>query len=354
MRAPRKPWITANQVTFLRLILLPVGAACLYGGLAARYFALVFMTLVGCTDFVDGYLARKYGTTKLGSLMDPIADKLFVALVFIPFAHMRWMPTWVIAAMFVREFLVTAARTSHERRGIVLKSSYLGKVKTWFQMAGSGIAFLLIAVHDQRRMNIAFGVAVGLAVAGTLLAFALKKWNQVRGGLIFAGSFGLFLAVNAAAGPAFMLTFLGYVILGITWLSGLDYLVSGVRRLGPQLDGADYVRFVAAVAVPVLALIVVHASGTPVWAIIVVVAFELSLGGLDQLLAHHGAQASGLAWGARSFAMIALMAAILVEHTGSTSMRFILAVLMATLSVVVTAGIFWHSRSYYLDAKPQR
>src|SRR5258706_15019751 len=115
----RKPFISANQVTALRLILLPIGAYCLYGGMAARYFALVFMTLVGCTDFVDGYLARKYGTTKLGSLMDPIADKVFVAVVFVPFADMGWLPIWVVGGIFIREFLVTAARTMHERRGIV-------------------------------------------------------------------------------------------------------------------------------------------------------------------------------------------------------------------------------------------
>ncbi len=349
-----KPWITANQVTFLRLILLPVGAGCLYGPAGARYFALIFMTLVGCTDFVDGYLARKYGTTKLGSLMDPIADKVFVALVFIPFADKHWMPTWVIAGVFVREFLVTAARTSHERRGIVLKSSYLGKVKTWFQMAGAGIAFLLIGVHDRGRMNLLFGIGVGISAAGTVLALVLQRWNQVRGGTIFTISFAIFLGVNAAGGPDFMLAFMGYTILGITWLSGFDYLASGVRRLGPKLDGADYVRFVAAVAIPILALLCVEYTDAPVWAMIVVVAFELSLGGLDQLLAHYKAQPSGLAWGVRSFAIIALLAAILVEQPGAASMRFIIAVLMTTLSVVTTFAIFWQSRAHYVDERPAK
>lgn len=81
-------------------------------------------------------------------------------------------------------------------------------------------------------------------------------------------------------------------------------------------------RFVAAVAARSSALLCVKYTDAPVWAMIVVVAFELSLGGLDQLLAHYKAQPSGdPSWGVRSFAIIALLAAILVEQPGAASMR---------------------------------
>src|SRR5438105_4760004 len=64
--AMAKPPITANQVTLLRLVLLPIGGVLMYSGTTGLWAALVFMTLLGCTDFVDGWLARRYGSTELG------------------------------------------------------------------------------------------------------------------------------------------------------------------------------------------------------------------------------------------------------------------------------------------------
>ena len=79
-----KPPITANQVTLLRIVLLPLGPYLLYGTVNEQWLALLFMTVLGCTDFVDGWLARRYGSTELGRLMDPIADKAFVLVGFLP------------------------------------------------------------------------------------------------------------------------------------------------------------------------------------------------------------------------------------------------------------------------------
>src|SRR5262249_51252237 len=115
-----RPLITANQVTFARLILLPIGTWLLYRGVRGRWVALFAMTVVGCTDFVDGWLARRQGPTVLGGLMDPIADKVFVALIFLPAIDLGWLPWWMVTILFVREFVVTAARSSYERRDIPL------------------------------------------------------------------------------------------------------------------------------------------------------------------------------------------------------------------------------------------
>ena len=76
--------ITANQVTFARLILMPMLCWLIYGNETWQTYAVVIGTLVGATDFVDGYLARKQGPTILGGLMDPIADKVFIAVCFVP------------------------------------------------------------------------------------------------------------------------------------------------------------------------------------------------------------------------------------------------------------------------------
>src|SRR5678816_4857204 len=103
--------ITANQVTLARLALIPIPGWLLYQGVNGQYAALVLATILGCTDFVDGYLARKYGSTVLGGLMDPIADKVFTAVCFMPAIDLGWLPAWMVAALFIREFAVTAARS---------------------------------------------------------------------------------------------------------------------------------------------------------------------------------------------------------------------------------------------------
>ena len=81
-----KPWITANQVTLARLIPMPLLSWLIYEGAEQGYTNNVYMwsaliagTLIGFTDWVDGQIARKYGPTVLGGLLDPIADKVFIA-----------------------------------------------------------------------------------------------------------------------------------------------------------------------------------------------------------------------------------------------------------------------------------
>src|SRR4051812_16214862 len=126
--------ITANQVTLARLILMPMLCGLIYGDRLMQTWACVLGTLVGATDFVDGYLARKQGPTVLGGLMDPVADKVFIAVCFVAYADRGYVPWQIVAALFLREYLVTALRSSFERRQRQLRSTYMSKVKTWVQM----------------------------------------------------------------------------------------------------------------------------------------------------------------------------------------------------------------------------
>nr|MBA3501176.1 CDP-alcohol phosphatidyltransferase family protein [Deltaproteobacteria bacterium] len=154
-----KPWITANQVTVARLIPMPLlawllykGAESGYGGNWYMWSALIAGTLIGCTDWVDGMLARKYGPTVLGGLLDPIADKVFIAFAYVPFADdsIHLVPAWACALLFMREFFITALRSAYEQRDLSLKTSYLAKVKTWTQMQGIGVLLLFPLMADSR------------------------------------------------------------------------------------------------------------------------------------------------------------------------------------------------------------
>ena len=109
--------ITANQVTIARLIGLPFVGALAYGDERSRIIAVILGTLIGLTDTVDGYLARKYGVTVLGSLLDPVADKVFIVVSYGICADLGVIPWWVAAAILSRELGVTVLRSSLELRG---------------------------------------------------------------------------------------------------------------------------------------------------------------------------------------------------------------------------------------------
>ena len=105
MPSAGRPLITANQVTLARLIPMPLLAWLIYRGAEQGYknnpymwAALIAGTLIGCTDWVDGLLARKYGPTVLGGLLDPIADKIFNAFAYTPFVDTALTETRQIAA----------------------------------------------------------------------------------------------------------------------------------------------------------------------------------------------------------------------------------------------------------------
>src|SRR5690242_3554619 len=157
----------------------------------ARYLwsALIAGVVVGCTDWVDGMLARRQGPTVLGGLLDPIADKVFIAFAYTPFADhpaglVAW---WACALMFVREFFITALRSAYEQRDLTLKTSYLAKAKTWTQMQGIGVMLLFPLVEDQRFLTwaLALGVVGPLIAMLGLLLVRKKLW---RGALVMTAS----------------------------------------------------------------------------------------------------------------------------------------------------------------------
>ena len=158
MPSAGRPLITANQVTLARLIPMPVLSWLIYQGAQQGYKhnsymtgALIAGTLIGCTDWVDGLLARKYGPTVLGGLLDPIADKIFIAFAYAPFVDVQppLIAWWMVALLFQREFFVTALRSAYEQRDLTLKTSYLAKAKTWTQMQGLGAMLLFPLVGDR-------------------------------------------------------------------------------------------------------------------------------------------------------------------------------------------------------------
>ncbi|MDD2619097.1 MAG: CDP-diacylglycerol--glycerol-3-phosphate 3-phosphatidyltransferase [Syntrophomonadaceae bacterium] len=134
-----------NSLTLLRIILIPVFVIILmvrmpYGD----YFAAAVFIVATLTDSLDGYLARKWKqVTKLGIVLDPIADKLLITAALIILVQLGRIHGWIAIVILGREFAVSGLRIVKAEEGVIIPASKLGKIKTVSQV----IAVLLIILE---------------------------------------------------------------------------------------------------------------------------------------------------------------------------------------------------------------
>ena len=138
----------ANKLTLLRVILIPFFIVCFYiPNLVvntisvnnylipyANLLGLVIFLLAAISDFIDGYIARKYNMiTDFGKFMDPLADKLLVTAALLILLENGLIAGWVVFIILAREFIVTGFRTIAASKGVVIAAGWLGKIKTVVQ-----------------------------------------------------------------------------------------------------------------------------------------------------------------------------------------------------------------------------
>ena len=169
-----------DQLTVARAAAVPVVVLLYAWGFQDHdYWATTVFVVAMATDWFDGRIARRRGhTTQLGSLLDPMADKVLVLAALVMLIGESVVPAWMVAAIVARELLVSGLRLAALERGVVLHARDLGKLKTWSQAVAAAIA--------------------GYAAAGA--------WSET------VGWWALLVAVV------------------LTWISGLDY-----ARLAPEL-----------------------------------------------------------------------------------------------------------------------
>jgi CDP-diacylglycerol--glycerol-3-phosphate 3-phosphatidyltransferase len=136
---------TANQLTMLRVLLIPVFLVVLYLDFpGSTYVALAIFVLASVTDFADGYIARHRDlVTDFGKFMDPLADKLLVMAALVWFVALGRFPAWALLVVIAREFAVTALRLVAVEGGKVIAAGWSGKVKTASTMVGICVLFLI-------------------------------------------------------------------------------------------------------------------------------------------------------------------------------------------------------------------
>ena len=120
---------TANKITVLRIVLVPVFLLLEYLGYA--YAAFAVFVAASLSDMLDGYIARKYNQiTVFGKFMDPLADKMLVLAAMCYLIEAGAMPGWAVAVVFFREFAVSGLRLVAAERSVVIAAAQSGKIKT--------------------------------------------------------------------------------------------------------------------------------------------------------------------------------------------------------------------------------
>jgi CDP-diacylglycerol---glycerol-3-phosphate 3-phosphatidyltransferase len=178
----------ADQLTVARAAAVPLVIVLFVWDFPGHdYWATAVFAVAMATDWFDGRLARRSGrTSALGSLLDPVADKLLVLTVMIVLVGRDVFAGWIVAAIVARELLISGLRLAALERGVVLEARDLGRLKTWTQAVAAGLG--------------------GLAAAGAI-DDSIAEWALV-------------------------------VALALTWISGLDYFRLAPRLLRGTPDGA--------------------------------------------------------------------------------------------------------------------
>jgi CDP-diacylglycerol--glycerol-3-phosphate 3-phosphatidyltransferase len=135
-------WNLPNSLTLFRIFLVPFLVVVLLTRYS-NYLGLAIFFVAAITDYFDGYFARKYNKmTRLGALLDPIADKLLMSAAFISLIELGLARAWMIVIIIGREFAVSGLRSIAAQQGVTIGASPLGKTKMVAQVVA--IALLIV------------------------------------------------------------------------------------------------------------------------------------------------------------------------------------------------------------------
>ena len=215
---------TANKITLTRIAMIPFflyfasQSMIVYDKAAsaetliptfhfptATVVALVLFCVASFTDFLDGYVARKYNqVTDFGKFVDPLADKLLVTSALVLFVEQGAFAGWMVCVILARELIITSLRVVAANKGRVLAATWTGKVKTCVQIGG------IIAIY----LYYIFIGAVGSGAFDSMTVSSDGSFSATNTVMFLTGTDGY---------PTFVY-FVGWVVTLVTIYSGYDYL----------------------------------------------------------------------------------------------------------------------------------
>ena len=215
---------TANKITLTRIAMIPFflyfasQSMIVYDKAAsaetliptfhfptATVVALVLFCVASFTDFLDGYVARKYNqVTDFGKFVDPLADKLLVTSALVLFVEQGAFAGWMVCVILARELIITSLRVVAANKGRVLAATWTGKVKTCVQIGG------IIAIY----LYYIFIGAVGSGAFDSMTVSSDGSFSATNTVMFLTGTDGY---------PTFVY-FVGWLVTLVTIYSGYDYL----------------------------------------------------------------------------------------------------------------------------------
>ena len=200
---------TANKITLTRIAMIPFfiyfAAQPMFTQIndvvyfpTCTVIALVLFCVASFTDFLDGYVARKYNqVTDFGKFVDPLADKLLVSSALILFVEQLAMAGWMVCVILARELIITSLRVVAANKGVVMAATWTGKVKTCVQIGGIIVIYLYYIITGALANGVAFADGDGVTAV---------------------------MVMPHTDGMPLLLTIVGWVVTLVTIYSGYDYL----------------------------------------------------------------------------------------------------------------------------------
>ncbi|MCK5215744.1 MAG: CDP-diacylglycerol--glycerol-3-phosphate 3-phosphatidyltransferase [Candidatus Omnitrophica bacterium] len=164
-----------NILTLLRILMTFVFLVFLNkGDFSSTVVAFVVFVAASLTDFLDGYIAKRYNLiSNFGRIMDPIADKFLMLSAFYMFMQMNIIAEWMFYIIFIREILVTLVRFYAMGKGVVMAAEKAGKYKTMFQISTVIVILLYLILYRW--------AAEASAVMDTVFCVLQKRYLVIAG-----------------------------------------------------------------------------------------------------------------------------------------------------------------------------
>ncbi|MBU3699027.1 MAG: CDP-diacylglycerol--glycerol-3-phosphate 3-phosphatidyltransferase [Candidatus Kapabacteria bacterium] len=178
----------ANIVTLSRFFMAPIFLIFMLSeSPVGTVVALIIFIIAALSDWLDGFLARKYGeVTDHGVFLDPLADKVLTTSAFVALYMLDIMDMWMLVVIVLRDFATTAMRSIADDRGMTMKTSRVAKVKTFLQMVVIIVAVLCVAIQRAAPVSLeqwgyaSFVLVYGGIWAGLLLVTLLSIYSLIQ------------------------------------------------------------------------------------------------------------------------------------------------------------------------------